>query len=387
MTLKEIAKEAGTSISTVSRVLNQTSKTCASKELQDRIWKIARESGYLPNEAARTLQKSGTAPVDKQEETIHSDREVGENRNKTRKSDIKVGEITFNADSLRGDVDRKRHITVSVILARTENLKAEPFFEELFQCLEAELFKQRVIIGDVIYEKDMQKEDLSSVDGIVILGRCSKELLEYVLSRNRNVVGVWRNPLDFNVDEVVCDGKKAAEMAVDYLLSLGHEKIAYIGGCSYERRYIGYCDVLFRNNIPLHYDLIKQTDHTAAEAEKAFLELLEQKKKGESEFSAVFCANDVTAIRVLELLGENKKYFMKESVSVISIDDIEEAQNTKPYLTTVRMPRQEMAHMAVLILLDRIQGGHEEIVRNEFPCRIVRRASCFPCKINGQSAK
>lgn len=80
--------------------------------------------------------------------------------------------------------------------------------------------------------------------------------------------------MNFNVDEVVCDGKKAAEMAMKYLFSLGHQRIAYIGDCSFERRYVGYCDMLIRNDLPMDYELIKQTK---GDAEMAFSELLEKR--------------------------------------------------------------------------------------------------------------
>ena len=53
MTLKEIAAEAGVSISTVSRVINKSSKCPASQEVQDRIWEIVRRTGYVPNSSAR----------------------------------------------------------------------------------------------------------------------------------------------------------------------------------------------------------------------------------------------------------------------------------------------------------------------------------------------
>ena len=336
MTLKDIAAEAGTSVSTISRVLNQTSPTCASRELQDKIWSIARRGGYVPNENARSLKRSG-----------------GENT---------------------------RPVSVSIVLARISSLSAEPFFADLFRCLEGELMKQSVTINNITYTEDSLEADMSESSGVIILGRCSQTLLDHITAQNKNVVGIWRNSQDFNVDEVMCDGKKAAVMAVNHLLSLGHKNIAYIGGCSNEQRYIGYCDTMFSNNIPINYSLIKPTNQTSAQAEAAFSELLQQKKEGRSDFSAVFCANDVTAIRVLELLQENKKLFRSNPVSVISIDDIEEAQNTRPFLTTVRIPRREMAHMAVMILLDRINGGHEEIIRNEFPCRIIERSSCFALK-------
>ena len=60
MTLKEIAREAGVSISTVSRVINKNSTNAASKEVQDRIWEIVRRTGYTPNSTARDLKMGGS---------------------------------------------------------------------------------------------------------------------------------------------------------------------------------------------------------------------------------------------------------------------------------------------------------------------------------------
>ena len=333
MTLKDIAAAAGTSVSTVSRVLNQSSPSCASKELQEKIWQIAMEGGYLPNENARSLRKD--------------------------------------------PAERGNAVKVAVVLARTRSLKEAPFFAELFRCLESELLKQRMIMQRVYYEDTAMQAQVADCDGVVILGRCSRELLGIIKRQNRNVVGIWRNPHDFNVDEVICDGRKAAETAVGHLILLGHKKIAYIGACSNEQRHIGYLDMLMRNGIPIDYSIIKETDQTAGQARKAFDELMELEP---DRFSAIFCANDVTAIRVLELIQENKKKLKGRKISVISIDDIEQAQDTQPYLTTVRIPRREMAHMGVLLLEDRINGGHEETIRNEFPCRLVVRSSCYEQK-------
>lgn len=330
MSLKKIASMVGTSISTVSRVLNNTSPTCASRELQDKIWAAAREINYQPNETARSLQKSGTAT---------------------------------------------QHLPhISIVLARISKLEEDPFFSELFRDLEVELLKQKSTVDHVVYADESFHQNLSDSDGVIILGRCSDKLLDTITTQNRNVVGIWRNPMNFNVDEVVCDGKKAAEMAMKYLFSLGHQRIAYIGDCSYESRYVGYCDTLIRNNIPMDYELIKQTTEEGTE----FSELLEKKLTGETDFTAVFCANDKTAIRVLELLKEKKRQ-IKQPISVISIDNIEASQNTQPYLTTIQIPRSEMAHMAVALLLDRIAMEHKEAVRIEFPCRIVERNSCYRC--------
>ncbi len=332
MSLKQIASIVGTSVSTVSRVLNNTSPTCASKDLQSRIWEAAREIGYVPNETARQLKKSGqlTAP------SAH----------------------------------------VSIVLARISSLEKDMFFSELFRSLEVELLKRQTLIDQVIYADESLTQDLSATDGVIILGRCSERLLNHITAQTKNIVGIWRNPMNFNVDEVVCDGKKAAEQAMRHLLSCGHKKIAYIGDCSYESRYVGYCNILIQNNIPMNYALIKQTDQTKEAAETAFRELLEYKNSGKNDFTAVFCANDSSAIRVLEVLRTQKKK-IRESISVISIDNVEDSQNTHPLLTTIHIPRGEMAHMAVNLLLDRIARGHEEAVRIEFPCRLVLRDSCY----------
>ncbi len=328
MSLKQIAEMVGTSPSTVSRVLNQSSPNCASRELQERIWQAAQQTGYHPNESARALRTN------------------------------------------RQEKPKAAPLRVAVLFSRFQELETDPFFKNLLYCLKSELFQQGVDLEPVIYgEKDLDAA-LGTVNGVIALGRCSQALLKHVQQKNRNIVGIWRNPMDFTVDEVVCDGQKAAELAVNYLISLGHRKIAYIGDCSFESRYVGYCNTLIQHGIPINYDLIKATNQTAEQGEQAIHALLD----GTDAFTAVFCANDITAVSVLTALRERKK---APRISVISIDDIEELWDQEPYLTTIHIPRQEMAHMAVHLLLDRIGHHHTETVRIEFPCRIVQRDSCY----------
>ena len=330
MSLKKIAEMTGVSPSTVSRVLNNVSSTCASKQVRDNIFQAAREIGYCRNENARKL-----------------------------KSRVK-------------DETSVRHI--SIVLARIKVLDADPFFYELFRSLEISLYENQAVIDEIIYtEENLSPDSLANSQGVIILGRCSEQLLSQIMSLNNNIVGIWRNPMNFNVDEVVCDGQKAAELAMKHLISLGHKNIAYTGDCSPESRYIGYCNCLIRNHLPMNYEWIKQTDQTRESAHAAFSELLESAQ----DFSAVFCANDVTAIEVLRILKAQKRN-IKRNISVISIDNIEDSENTTPFLTTIHIPRKEMAHMAVTLLLDRMAKKHTESVRIEFPCRIVNRDSCYP---------
>lgn len=331
MSLKKIAEMVNVSPSTVSRVLNNASSTCASKEIKDKIFEAARSIGYIPNENARKLRTSS-----------------GENRG---------------------------CMHVSIILARIKTLEADPFFYELFRELELSLFQNNILIDNVIYSEETLTHNISKSDGVILLGRCSQKLFRQIISANKNAVAIWRNSMDFKIDEVVCDGAKAAELAMNHLISLGHRNIAYIGDCSYENRYVGYCQSLIEHNIPINYQWIRQTDQTKESGRAAFYELLEQSE----DFSAVFCANDITAISVLEVLNKKKKK-IRNKISVISIDNIDESQNTTPFLTTINIPRKEMAHMAVTLLMDRINKKHTEIVRIEFPCRIINRSSCYPAE-------
>jgi DNA-binding LacI/PurR family transcriptional regulator len=85
----------------------------------------------------------------------------------------------------------------------------------------------------------------------------------------------------------------------------------------------------------------------------------------------------VTALGFLQAMkdanGRRKKQAYRPAV--ISIDDIEEAVRCSPMLTTIRIPKGDMAHLAVLTLKDRLQGGHQACVRMELPCHLLVRES------------
>lgn len=360
MSLKEIAKLTNSSISTVSRVLNDPSTKCASKQLKDKIWEVSRQMGYLPNEAARALQSSSESAAGATRSTKGSQISTASSRRSSQYT-VEGGTSVLH---------------FSVVIARISSLDQDPFFYELFRSIEEEVFLRRAIIDRILYTTDNISKDISSSDGIIILGRCSKGLYAQIEKLNPNIVGIWRNPMNFNVDEVICDGKKAAEIAINHLVSLGHTEIAYIGNCSYESRYDGYCEALIKHGFALDMNLVRQTNQNYDEAKAAFNALLSLYKSGELYFSAIFCANDITAIAVLDQLSREKKK-IRSSISVIAIDNIDESQNTKPLLTTIQIPRKEMSHLAINLLIDRINGGHSDAVRVEFPCKLINRTSCY----------
>lgn len=328
MSLKKIAEMVGTSPSTVSRVLNNSYTTCASEQLKEKIWQAAHEIQYVPNAAARKLKL--------------------------------------------GQAEQKKALRILIVLARMEALDKDPFFRELYQNLEFEIFQKGFAVDDLVTVSEKDGRGLKECDGMIILGRCSPKLLHTFSQYTQNMVGIWRNPMNYEVDEVVCDGQKAAQTAVTYLIQKGHRKIGYIGDCSYESRYVGYNETMIRNQLSIDYSCIISTGQSREEGTQAMNVLMQ-----DEELTAVLCANDITAVGALQALRERKGRH-KRKISVISIDNIEEAQTTDPLLTTVHIPREAMAHMAVQVLHDRILHGHTEKLRVEFPCRIIERDSCFP---------
>ncbi len=356
MSLKEIARLAGTSISTVSRVLNHPEHNCNQPKLADKIWEIAHSMNYLPNTSARNLRL--------------------------------------------GISDSESPFSVDIFLTRFDSLNKDFFFRELYYHVKDELLQQNCHLGSILSSPDIlsQEDDNPSTrtvpykssqvllsekqrnphvfisqkenTGLIILGKCPSELIPVLKKRYAHIIGIDRNPTDYEYDEVVCNGTTAAEKAMEYLISLGHKSIAYIGDCTYEARYIGYYQVLLNHKIPLNYENIHPTNQTLEEGFQIMNIILQAPHKP----TAIFCANDSTALGVLKALKQNKKrgYFP----SVISIDNIKESETTVPMLTTIDIPKKEMAHLAVMLLNDRRNGTHQENVRIELPCRLILRESC-----------
>ena len=130
--------------------------------------------------------------------------------------------------------------------------------------------------------------------------------VDELLRHSENIVAVSRNPLNYKIDEVVCDGKKIARDAIDYLISLGHRNIAYVGDCHKEARFKGYQETLFRYNISYEPDYIVKCKISEEDGIQAIKELIEL----ENPPTAIYCANDIIAIGMLKYLsmGHNRYY-------------------------------------------------------------------------------
>lgn len=345
MSLKAIAEEAGVSVSTVSRVLNDPEHRCASDEVRREIWRIARQQHYLPNEAARNLKTGKSAAA-------------------------------------------KRVIYIDILMTRTGPGETDVFFSELFRFIEVETQKSSSIIAAVFHEtafsddRRCRTEDIDAMigemtesagrqsDGIIVLGKCNEKVLEKLKKKYRAVVSVSRNSVNYVVDEVTADGCRIAGIAVDYLISLGHRRIGYVGDCHRESRYEGYQKALFRHNLTPDISTVIEARHTEAEG----YAVMEKLCRLPEPATAIYCATDTIAIGMLKYLHQSKNRYYQPSI--IASDDIDAAQFTTPMLTTIHLPKEEMAKQAVQLLLDRISGGHTTAVKVEYDGRLMARQSC-----------
>ncbi len=340
MTLKEIARIVGVAPSTVSRVINKNDEKCAGKAVRDRIWDIVKETGYTPNKSAQNLKLSKAS-----------------------------GEASEQKGSL------------ACIFARTEDIHNDQFFDSIYRIAEQEAFKRDYLVqytfsfSQLNNASTIELLEHIAVDGVIVLGRPGKGLVQFLTRQFKNIVHVGLNAQDVQIDQIICDGYKAACAAVSYLHQLGHTQIGYIGELNNELRYKGYCDKMKELGLPVIREFVTDVPLTIDGGYRGARELMSRSRRPTS----AFCCNDITAVGAIKAIKE-KNCKIPEEISIISIDDIEMASYVMPMLTTVSVPREEMGKMAVKILLDRIENGHRLPLKIDLPFKIVSRESCRALK-------
>lgn len=344
MSIKKIAESIGVSVSTVSRVLSRPDYKCSSKELREKIFAAAREKNYVPNESAKNL-RSGSSSLSEPHR-------------------------------------------ICILVTRTASSDTDPFFSELTGIIQTEINKNMCMLVRIWYRPEFSdeakcasmnlKQSVKELcgeydpDGIIIVGKCCPQAIKQLKARWKNIVSVNRNSTNYEIDEVLCDGRKIAAGAVEYLIRLGHRKIAYVGECHSESRFNGYQETLLKNNIEVDIDHIIQTGLSENEGYLAMEKIIRMQNRP----TGIYCANDIIAIGMLKSLNKyGSRYY---NPSIISCDDIAEARYTKPMLTTISLPKEEMAKFAVYLLIDRINGGHKSVARTELESSLVIRSSCSP---------
>ena len=330
-TIKDVAKRAGVSPASVSKVINK--KPHVSKRTKAKVLKAIQQLDYEPHAIARKLAMKTT-----------------EN----------VGFI------IRSSAKGRTNPFYVKILDGVESIVKKKGFNLLFSTVEEKLETS---------ESLPKKIKESNVDGVIIIGIVDNNLIDRILKKQIPLVLVDYYLKGKELNYVLTGDLQGAYEAVSYLIHLGHRKITMINGpqahTSFLDRFRGYKLALLDHGIKYEKEYVQ----TASEAEtengyrsgKHILELRHPP-------SAVFCANDNIAIGVIKA-ARDKGLQIPENISVVGFDDIEQASHTEPPLTTIRVYNEEMGERAAQKLIEVIGNKDKRPERIIIPTKLIARES------------
>jgi LacI family transcriptional regulator len=323
VTLEEIARAAGVSPSTVSRILNGTARVVPAK--QRAVEQAIAQFNYRPNVLARSLASGKTDTIGVLTQTVSS---------------------PFYAEWLHG----------------IEDALYEPGFTPLFVSSQWNIKDERSRIEQFIARR---------VDGIIVLHAQLDEasLIDYarhapILVLGRSVSG------SASLAGLPFDNLQGARDATRHLTELGHREIAFIAGpadhADAVERLVGYRMALEEAGIAFDENLVEQGDFLEAGGMAAMERLFTRRQS----FSAVFCANDQTAYGA-RLAMYRRGVRVPEDLSLVGFDDLPMSSYTTPPLTTVRQPTYEIGRLAAKVIVQLI--GKESVTLSPIPLKLMAR--------------
>jgi len=334
ITIQQVADEAGVSVQTVSRVLNNRSDVAI--ETRKRINEIMLELGYRPNAMARSLASQ-----------------------RTRTLGLITEDFTdfFFTQVIAGAVNEAREQGYLIMLGSTErNLQDEPEY--------IRLLSERHVEGFLFSRHSTESESMYIVD---------------LIRKGVPVVTTAYHFLDHICTVVDVDNFSGGRLAAHYLIEGGHKQFAMICGPSRWKavndRSEGFNQELKSKGIIIGSEFVREGDWSYVSGYQAAKQLMMEGKT----FSALFVHNDQMAIGAMRALSEAGLQ-VPEDVSVIGFDDIPAAAYSDPPLTTIRQPMREVGAVAARLLIQVIEGGEsKECLDGEVLLQpeLVRRASCM----------
>lgn len=342
MNSKDIAKLAGVSRSTVSRVINNYSNV--PEETRIKVLEVIKKYNYVPHASARTLAGG-----------------------KNRKLGLFI--IDMNSDLVGRQVSASNYFTpfTSLIVDTANKMGYHVVVSIVSQA------KDYLKVNQLFYDK--------TINGGIFIGgvRSDETNIHELIDAGYNVLLVDQSP-NYNEDVysksiiVNADNLKGAYDATKYLIDLAHTDIAHVTGgdkqLSTVERLEGYTKALKEANIPVQNKFIAKGNFTLDSGYKATKKLL-----SESRPTAIFYANDSMAVGGIRAI-EEEGYKIPDDISVIGFDDIEMAQYLKPALTTVSMNLFEIASVAITALINVMESELRFSATYTIPVSLIVRDSC-----------
>ncbi|WP_159651317.1 substrate-binding domain-containing protein [Vibrio atypicus] len=312
-TMKDIAKLAGVSTSTVSHVINKS--RYVSEEISERVNKAAQDLNYAPSALARSLKINRTK-------------------------------------------------TIGMLVTTSTN----PFFGEVVKGVERSCYQQgyNLILCNTEGDNERMRESINTllqkrVDGLILM--CSSLEGERIDVFEKYpdipvVVMDW-GPMLFTSDKIQDNSLRGGYMAAKHLIEAGHTAIGCITGPlvkhQAQMRYEGYKRALNEAHLDFNSNWIIESDFECEGGYQAFMRMFE---KGQLP-SALFVCNDMMAMGVINAANE-KGVKIPDDLSIIGYDDIHISKFMTPALTTIHQPKYRLGKAAVEALLRKLDGSETE---------------------------
>jgi len=328
ITIKDVAKQAGVSISTVSRVINDSKPV--TDEVKQKVLDVIKETGYIPNPLARSL-------VTKKSQLIG----------------VIVPEVSdsFVNEILNGIEEVAKMYDYEILLANTYSDKAQEL-----KCINLLRAKQ--------------------VEGIVMISwKVEEEHINYIQNCGIPASYISKTARDYDIHTVSVNNTEATYDMTKYLIEKGHKDIAFIMTSQDDtvlemERLSGYEKALKEKNIKINKDLIKYGETTYEAGYSSMKELLNEGKVPH----AAFVTGDEAAIGAINAICD-AGYRVPEDISVAGFNDVKIAKIYRPKLTTVHQPLYDMGAVAIRMVIKMINNEPLEDKKIELPYRIVERES------------
>lgn len=326
-TIKDIARETGVSIATVSRVLNNIGGY--SKEVEERVLSAVKMLGYRKNETAISLVTKTT---------------------KTVGIIMPNSDTSFYVKIIEG-IEEEAHARGFSVIVTHAGIGGEGFQKSL------DLMAERRVDGIIVFSIFLSKYDLAPIESL-----------------NIPIVLVSSTDTNNKIPSIKVDDYLAAYTAVDYLIKQGHANIG-LAGLSYDDentsvpRIKGYIDALEKNQIPVKEQFIEYGYFGFQSGRRAMSAYLERKEP----ITAVFCASDETALGIISICYENH-IVVPDDLSVVGYDNSRIAAMVSPPLTTISQPFHQMGKLACLKLLNCVLNG-KKITSEIIPFELIERKS------------
>jgi LacI family transcriptional regulator len=331
VTIYDVAKKAGVSISTASKALND--RKDVGDETKQKIREIAKGLNYEPSHFARALAMRKT-----------------EN----------IGVLTV------------RYYGAPML--------TNPFYSKIIEGIEEQLINNNLnLLTNVMRREQVDAFEIpkmvkeKNVDGLILLGYLPEEFVDMVAGKGLPIVAVDNHVSNNMVCSITMDDLSGARDAVNYLIKTGHKRIGYISGPSkrhsFRRRGEGYEQALAAAGMKIDPRFTVYND-----SEESGYGWMKKAFSHEEKPDAVFFCNDVTAILAMNMLNE-MGMGVPGDISVIGFDNIDLGQHFIPSISTVDIDKEKMGMKAVDLLMDRINKKSQETERLVFPASLVIRDS------------